>query len=325
MNKHTLFIGLILLFTSCSSKDYKPVLVDSNGRMNQLLVVMDNNLWQGIEGDSLRNVTGERVLGLPQNEPQFGVTQVPVKSFGTMFKSLKNILIIGIGEKTNFSIQSNVYAKPQTIIKITGADQKSLLEEIYKRKQEIITTFKNSDLEAIQYRLRKKQFDITKLKTLENLGITMQIPNLYRLVDDTGDFLWMRQHIKQGQSMNLIVYELPINSLDDEEGKNIVSVRDTIGKNHIPGSKEGKYLITEQAYSPHTFNVTLDGKKAFETRGKWEMKNDFMAGPFLNYTVVDKLNNRLIVVEGFTYAPTANKRDYMFEIEAVLKTLKIKQ
>ena len=152
----------------------------------------------------------------------------------------------------------------------------------------------------------------------------MQIPNLYRLVDDTGDFLWMRQHIKQGQSMNLIVYELPINSLDDEEGKNIVSVRDTIGKNHIPGSKEGKYLITEQAYSPHTFNVTLDGKKAFETRGKWEMKNDFMAGPFLNYTVVDKLNNRLIVVEGFTYAPTANKRDYMFEIEAVLKTLKIK-
>ena len=141
MNKHTLFIGLILLFTSCSSKDYKPVLVDSNGRMNQLLVVMDNNLWQGIEGDSLRNVTGERVLGLPQNEPQFGVTQVPVKSFGTMFKSLKNILIIGIGEKTNFSIQSNVYAKPQTIIKITGADQKRLLEEIYKRKQEIIRQF----------------------------------------------------------------------------------------------------------------------------------------------------------------------------------------
>ncbi len=323
MNKLTFIVGLIVLFTSCSSKDYKPVLVDSNGRMNQLLVVMDNNLWQGIEGDSLRNVTGERVLGLPQNEPQFGVTQVPIKSFGTMFKSLKNILIVGIGEKTDFSIQSNVYAQPQTIIKLTGVDQKSLLEEIYNRKQEIITTFKNSDLKAVQYRLRKKQFDITKLKTLENFGITIQIPDTYRLVDDTGDFLWMRQHIKQGQSMNLIVYQLPINSQEDEEGKNIVSIRDTIGKKHIPGSKEGKYLITEQAYSPHIFNIELDGKKAFETRGKWEMKNDFMAGPFLNYTVVDKLNNRLIVVEGFTYAPTANKRDYMFEIEAVLKTLKI--
>lgn len=324
MKKIAIVFGFILLFTSCSSKNSKPILVDSNGRMNQLLVVMDNNLWQGIEGDSLRNVIGERVLGLPQNEPQFGVTQVPVNSFGSMFKSIKNILIIGIGEKTDFSIQSNVYAQPQTIIKLTGTDQKSLLEEIYKRKKEIITTFKNSDLKAVQYRLRKKQYDISQLNTLNNLGITMQIPNMYRLVDDTGDFLWMRQHIKQGQSMNLIVYELPINSTQDLEGKNIVSVRDTIGKKFIPGGKEGSYLITEQAYSPHTFDVELDGRKAFETRGKWEIKNDFMAGPFLNYTVVDTANNRLIVVEGFTYAPTANKRDYMFEIEAVLKTLKIK-
>ena len=174
MKKLALLVGFILLLTSCSSKNSKPVLVDSNGRMNQLLVVMDNNLWQGIEGDSLRNVTGERVLGLPQNEPQFGVTQVPVNSFGTMFKSLKNILIIGIGEKTDFSIQSNVYAQPQTIIKLTGIDQKSLLDEIYKRKNEIITTFKNADLKAVQYRLRRKQFDISKsfeneLLNLKNL------------------------------------------------------------------------------------------------------------------------------------------------------------
>ena len=95
MKKLVLLFGFILLFTACSSKNTKPILVDSNGRMNQVLVVMDNNLWQGIEGDSLRNVTGERVLGLPQNEPQFGVTQVPVNSFGSMFKSIKNILIVG--------------------------------------------------------------------------------------------------------------------------------------------------------------------------------------------------------------------------------------
>jgi len=48
-----------------------------------------------------------------------------------------------------------------------------------------------------------------------------------------------------------------------------------------------------------------------------------MAGPFLNYTVIDKANNRLVVVEGFTYAPSINKRDFMFELEAILKTLKI--
>ena len=40
-----------------------------------------------------------------------------------------------------------------------------------------------------------------------------------------------------------------------------------------------------------------------------------MAGPFLSYSVVDKPNNRIIVVEGLTFAPGINKRDYMFEIE----------
>jgi hypothetical protein len=48
-----------------------------------------------------------------------------------------------------------------------------------------------------------------------------------------------------------------------------------------------------------------------------------MAGPFISYSVIDKPNNRLVIVEGMTYAPSINKRDYMFELEAILKTLKI--
>jgi len=48
-----------------------------------------------------------------------------------------------------------------------------------------------------------------------------------------------------------------------------------------------------------------------------------MAGPFLNYTVVDKANDRLVVFEGFTYAPSVNKRDFVFELEAIAKSLKI--
>ena len=103
----------------------------------------------------------------------------------------------------------------------------------------------------------------------------------------------------------------------------ITASRDTIGKKYIPGSKEGMYMITEAAYSPHIISTKLNNLSAYETRGKWEVKNDFMAGPFINYTIVDKANNRLLVFEGFTYAPNAKKRDYMFELEAIIKTLKI--
>ncbi|MDH5413846.1 MAG: DUF4837 family protein, partial [Flavobacteriaceae bacterium] len=94
-------------------------------------------------------------------------------------------------------------------------------------------------------------------------------------------------------------------------------------KKYIPGQFDGTYMITEAAYAPFTKKTQINGKPSFETRGKWEVKGDFMAGPFLNYTIVDKENNRLLVLEGFTYAPSVNKRDYMFELEAILKTLKV--
>lgn len=324
MKNITLSTVLIsLLFFSCTPKNPKLVLVDSVGTMNHIMVVMDNDLWKGIEGEELKLALKEDVYGLPQSEPLFGLSHVEVKNFGKIFRNSKSVLIVGLGKKSEFTIRKNVYAKPQTIIKLIEPDREKLVSSIKENRAQIVQIFKNDDIKSVQQRLRKKQFDTKKLVTLKNLGINLQIPRSYKLVDDTGDFLWMRQHLQKNQIMSLLVYERPINSLEDENGKHILSARDTIGKKYIPGAKEGTYMITEAAYEPQIILTELDGKKTYQTRGKWEVKGAFMAGPFLSYTVVDKPNNRLIVVEGFTYAPASNKRDYMFEIEAVLKTLKI--
>ncbi|PCI11428.1 MAG: DUF4837 domain-containing protein [Flavobacteriaceae bacterium] len=323
MKKITLLFAVSMLLFSCAPKEKRLTLVDSNGLMNQVLVVMDYDSWKGVEGQAVKNVINERVVGLPQKEPHLDAIQIPTNAFKNLFLSQKSILHVSIGDKNEFTVRTDVYARPQKIITITATDSESLIKEINNRKDEILTTFRDFDIKATQYRLLKKQFNTKKSATLYKLGISMQIPSKYRMVDDTGDFLWLRQHLHEGQSMNLLIYELPINSVEDEEGKNINSVRDTIGKKFIPGQFEGSYYITEQAFTPITNTIEMAGLKTYETRGKWEVKNDFMAGPFLNYTLVDKVNNRLIVLEGFAYAPAVNKRNYMFEIEAVLKTLKL--
>jgi len=324
MKKVIIVLVLPFLILSCAQKEKTLTLVNSNGRMNEVLVVMDHDLWNGPEGKAVRNVTNEEVVGLPQAEPHLDVIQIPTNAFKNLFLSQKNILLVSIGDKNEFTVRHEVYARPQTVITITAKDSKSLIQELAKRKKEVLETFRTSDIKATQYRLSKNTLD-TKFKTLKNLGIELQIPSKYRLVDDTGNFLWLRQHLKKGQSMNVLIYELPINSIEDGEGKNINIVRDSIGKKYIPGQFEDSYYITEQAFTPETHIVDLAGLKTFETRGKWEVKNDFMAGPFLNYTLVDKANNRLLVLEGFTYAPATNKRDYMFELEAIFKTLKFKK
>ena len=66
----------------------------------------------------------------------------------------------------------------------------------------------------------------------------------------------------------------------------------------------------------------MDGKKAYLTKGTWEVANDFMAGPFVNYAILDSITKRWIVVEGFAFAPSVNKREYMFELNTILTSFK---
>ena len=289
---------------------------------------MQSNLWLGKPGDEIRTVFGEHQVGLPQPETLLSVSQVDPSGFKTFMRNNKAILMMQRGEKEAISTIKDKYASPQIIVVATAKDEAGFINVIKERGKEIMQIFKEEDIKFSQRIFKKERMDETKFKTIQNLNVSIDIPKRYNLVDDTGDFLWLRQHLKSGiasgaGSNNILMYAVP---LEDENTvlDSITSVRDQIGQKYIPGSKEGMYMITEQAYTPFTYETTIDGKKAYETRGKWEVKNDFMAGPFLNYSIVDKANNRVLVFEGFTYAPSANKRDFVFELEAIAKSLKIK-
>jgi hypothetical protein len=39
---------------------------------------------------------------------------------------------------------------------------------------------------------------------------------------------------------------------------------------------------------PYFFVVNLDNKLTYETKGTWELRDDFMSGPFINYAIIDK-------------------------------------
>ena len=319
MKKFLLFTLCISTFIACDFGDSKMVYKESTGRINSLVIVIDNNEWKGNPGDKLRDIIAAPVIGLPQEENQFTVTQVPVKTFKSILRASRNVLLVGIDSVNSYTVRKELYASPQVVMTILGKNEASLLKMIEKHRVDIIQVFKEADLKLYQQNLSKGLWVNDSINTLKKLGVHLNIPTKYRKVDDTGEFLWFRESVEKG-SINIIGYSLPLT--EDVEG-NIVMARDTIGKKYIPGSVEGMHMITEAAYSPHIKKIELNGKPAFETRGKWEMKNDVMAGPFLNYTVIDKENNRLLVFEGFAFAPNADKRDYMFELEAIIKTLKI--
>jgi hypothetical protein len=303
-NLISIFITAVLL-TSCIGTD-KFVLRGSLGKVNKVMVVTKVSDWNGDIGSAIRNSFGEMVVGLPQPEPVLSVSQIAPNGFRSMMKISRNILIIGEAEKEDFYIKKNVYAQPQTIIYVYGTDDASAIKVFNAHKKEIIAAFISSDILMTQKIFKEKKLDESQFKTVQNLGISFTAPENFKTVDDTGDFLWLRQHLVSGiaktGSNNILVYAVPL-----EEETNV-----------------SENIIAEEAYTPFTSEIILDGKKTYETRGKWEVKNDFMAGPFVNYSVVDKQRNRIVVFEGFTYAPSVNKRAFLFELEAIAKSMKIK-
>ncbi len=331
MKKIIVILVITLFIVSCGGgKKGEITLPSSTGNTNRILVVMKGTDWLSKSGDEIRKVFGEHQVGLPQPETLLSVSQIDPSGFSSFIRNNKAVLLFQKADSAGISIVKNKYAAPQVIVVATAKNQEDMINLIQTRGKEIIQIFKDEDVKFIQNIFYKERIDHTQLSTIKNLGLDITIPKRYRIVQDTlNNFLWMRQHLQSGIARgdgtnNILIYSVPLKN-EESVADNITKVRDSIGEKFIPGSREGMYMITEKAYAPFTYETQIDNKKAYETRGKWEVKNDFMAGPFLNYTVIDKKNNRLVVFEGFTYAPSVNKRDFIFELEAIGKSMKIKE
>lgn len=324
MKKLLLVMLSVSLLTSCGDgSKSKRILSSSSGNINNLSVVIDNDLWASRIGNEIRDVFSAEVIGLPQQEPLFSMRQMPPIVFSDFATKNRTILKIEKDKPADTKFLKDVYATPQAVVVISGNSAKEIVEEINKNAERIISTFKATEIKEKQRQMAKS---LLKDKSIEEtLGITIKPSSAYRIAKQEGNFFWLRRDIKNGDA-NLMIYEMPLDAVSDGENaiNDIIKMRDSIGKIYIPGPIDGSYMITEEAYTPFSNTTIIDNKPAFETKSTWEVKDAFMAGPFVNYAVKDEVNNRLIVLEGFVFAPSTAKRDYIFELEAIIRSLKIK-
>ncbi|MGA9269271.1 MAG: DUF4837 family protein, partial [Lutimonas sp.] len=305
--------------SSCVKSD-KITLVDSTGRINHVLIVMNNEDWEGRVGDSLRQIIGQPLPGLPQEEYPFTVNQVDPITFNSLFKRNRNILFIGVDTLEHFYSNTNLYASPQLTLTVLGRNKDELIKNLMSHREELISTFKENDMRLYQSRVTRDAYKTNEINTFNNLGLQFKIPKAYRVVEDTGEFMWYRSTITRGL-LNLIAYEVPVENLDSVSEDDLIRYRDSIGKNLIPGQFDSTYLATEKLVRPIVKSVNVGGREALESRGLWYVENDFMGGPYISYTFKDEDTGRLLVIEGFSYTPSAKKRDFLFEMESILKTV----
>lgn len=321
MRKILLVLLAITLF-SCKEKEEDVSLRKSFGKINSLSVFIDDKLWIGEIGDSIRKKFAAPVDGLPQEEPLFTINQYPVRAFDGYLLKNRNVILVKKEARNSFTIVENEFATPQNIIRISGNSTAMILGHIERNTPTIISLFQQTEISESQKSMEKNLRDGKKME--ENFKVSIKIPKDFKCVLRKNKFVWLKKEILSGNS-SILVYEVPINAIENKHDiiSNIVKMRDSVGQLYIHGTMENSKMITEESYAPYLINSILDGKKVYETKGTWEMKNDFMAGPFTNYTILDKENNRILVIEGFCYAPSTPKRDLVQELEAIIRTAKL--
>jgi len=322
--KFTLLLLVFVTLVSCDNKEKKKYLPESIGAINSLAVVMDNQLWEGEVGDKVREHFAAPVLGLSWEEPLFTINQMPSKVFSGTIINTRSVLYVSKDTLNLAHIKSDLYARPQKVGVIKGATEEEIMKNLDAKSDEIIEAFKSVEIEEAQKRFLKS---LNKENVLEKkFGISLSIPSIYKVGKEEDNFVWIDRQIQKG-TMNIIAYSVPGNQFKSDSTlvKDIVRMRDSIGQLYIPGPDvPGKttYMMTEKAFAPYVFPAEIGGRKAAEVKGIWEINGYPMAGPFLTYIVNDKKNDRKIVIEGFTFAPATEKRDFMFELEAILRTLR---
>ncbi len=318
-----LFLFCIVLL-GCQEGDQKRYLPSSIGPINSLAVVMDDDLWKGAVGDKVREHFAAPVLALTLNEPKFSINHFPPKTFTGTTRSSRSILYVMKDSLDLAHIKTDLYASPQRIGVVKGRTVQELIANIDAKAGAMIEAFKGVEIKENQKRFLKS---LNKEGVLEkNFKVSIDIPSVYTVGRQEDNFVWFDRQILKGTA-NIVAYTVPGDRFKNDTTlvRDIVSMRDTIGKKFIPGpDNPGKvtYMRTEPAFAPHVFHTEIGGRKAIEVRGLWDVKNYPMAGPFLTYIIEDPEKNRKMVIEGFVFAPAAEKRDDMFELEAILKTIR---
>lgn len=312
-----------LVLAACEKgpkKKYKP---QSLGALNTIAVVMDNSLWEGAVGDKIREHFAAPQIGLTWDEPRFSLEHMPPSVFTGTTRHRRAVLYVARDSVTGAQVQDDPYATPQKMGVFMGSSDSALIATINTHADQIMDSIRGMEIAEAQNRFFRSLSKETVLP--DKFGVSLRLPSVYKVGKQEDNFVWIDREIQKG-SMNIVAYEMPGNSFNNDSALvgDIVRMRDSIGQRYIPGPDvpdKITYMGTEKAFAPSVFHTRIAGMEAIEVRGIWEVVNYPMAGPFLTYIISDPARNRKMVLEGFTFAPATNKRDYMFELEAILKTV----
>jgi len=294
----------------------------AGGAPYELLVLMDDSQWERPLGRALFEVLDTDLPGVAQPERQFRMTRIAPADFGNIFKVYRNILqvdIQNIYSMAKFKFTRDVYARDQMVMTLQAHDENQLTEYIQQNGEQILDFFTRAEFNRQVSFLEDQHNPTVTEKVEEQFGCTVWVPLELNKFKSGKDFFWASTN-RGSKDLNFVIYTYPYTSPETFTLDYFMHKRDSVMKANIPGGPEGSYMTTQHQFV-YVVDGTVRGEYAQIARGLWRVEGDRMGGPFVSHSRVDVANNRVVVVEGFVYAPESLKRNLIRTMEASLYTL----
>lgn len=332
------------------------------GDINQLVVVQDPGFLETETFDSLDYFFAGPYLILPQPEPLFDLKyfETPQVLRDAIVRQYRSYVIPAVlsdedspttqmvreylgeeklrtvaeagGGKT--LVNRNRWADGQTIYFLVGETADDLLDLFRSDAPGIIDQLKREQVErhrATAFAVQGENMNVRRALA-NDFKIDLTIPASFQLViaDTTNSFVWLRQDIKEQPSLNigpyvnsLTVRKVPYESQDQLTADYAKQLLNETGRDYVQSTVEGSYKQLDDGNLPIIVQpTTIDNNFALELRGIWEMENDAMAGPFVAYLIHNPADGELLLAEGFIFAPNEDKRDYMEQLDMLLRGIR---
>jgi hypothetical protein len=315
--------------------------------VNEVVVICDNNVWEGAVGDTVEYYFEAPFPIMPQPEPIFDLRHFTVADLqvAPLRKQLRTYLILAnlndtdsettrmvisdLGEEKMrraredsayfSSVGRDKWATGQLLVYCFGSGLDALASNLVKAYPAIAVRIHEHDRRLIDAATYLSKTSIqTGQRIREKFGISLKIPGDYRVAADRDNFLWLRQDFDEAIN-NIAIMRFPYRSAEQFELAGIIEMRNRLGF-MIEGSTVGSFMRTNDEDLPvYLYQKELDNHYTIEARGIWELTQDFLGGPFVNYTIND--STEILMIDVFTHAPGKDKRNYVQRLEHIVSSL----
>lgn len=318
MKRLSLILAAVLLLAGC--KGSRTLLPNVSGKAGEVIVVLDKANWEGDLGNDVRELLASDCPYLPQKEPLYNLVNVIPSGFTDLFRVHRNIFIFNIDPQltsTGMNYQSDVWSSPQCVVQLSARDAAEADSLLMKNKANILSVIEQAERDRIiRNSILYEEVGLAP-QVKEIFGGSPHFPSGYKLRKKTSDFVWIaddKQYITQG----ILIYKYPVDSKDPLSLQEIISHRNSTMMVNVPGMFENTYMTTGEYMPPTVEYIKFRGREFAQTRGLWEVVNDYMGGPFVSHSFYSPDGKDIIVAEGFVYAPRFDKRHYLRQVESIL-------